>query len=332
MTNVKKVLVTIPFQPDLIAGFDTYLDKLREKGFEVILDPRYRKLTEAELVEQLPGVYAHVVSAETITEKVIRAADSLKVISRMGVGYDQVDVQAATKNGVAVTITPGANAEAVAEYTLALMMALARKVIHIDRMARDGVWKSCFDTSLYRETLGIIGLGNIGRQVAKLVSGFHMKILAYDEFQDKVYAQKHNITYCSLDDLLKESDFVTIHAPLNENTRNMLSEREFLLMKPSALIINCARGGIINEAALYEALKNKNLAGAALDVFENEPLQKDNPLLILDNVIVSTHTAGITYKGRGKVIEMAIQNVMDIAEGKIPSGTVNLEVFSNLNC
>lgn len=327
MNYYKKVLVTIPFQPDIIKGFHDYLDKLQEKNFEVIVDHRYRTLTEDELIEQLPGVYAHVVSLETVTEKVIQAADSLKVISRMGAGYDRVDVKAATRHGVAVTVTPGANAEPVAEYTVALMMSLARRITEIDRMSRRGIWKNYFGTSLSQKTLGIIGLGNIGKQVARYVSGFDMKILAYDKFKDEEYAEKYNIYYCSVDELVKKSDFITISVPLDATTRNLLGEREFNLLKPSAMLINCARGGIVDEVALFEALKDKRIAGAALDVFKEEPVNMDNPLLTLDNVIISTHTAGKTYEGRGKVIEMAFQNVVDVSENRAPKGIVNPEAL-----
>jgi D-3-phosphoglycerate dehydrogenase len=269
-----------------------------------------------------------VASAEQLTEAVMDQAPELKVISRMGVGYDAIDLPAATKRGIALTITPGANADAVAEYTVSLMLALTRHVPAIDRIAKRGLWQTIFGNSIYGKTLGVIGTGNIGKRVVRNLLGFSMHTLAYDPFPNEVFAREHNVTYCSLEQLIRESDYISIHCPLTDDTNKLLSEKEFAMMKPSARVINCARGEIIDEKALYEALSQGRIAGAAQDVYEKEPFEADNPLFALDNVVLSPHIAGMTYECRKTVIEMAFQNIIDIAGGKKPEGLINPEVMN----
>lgn len=323
----RKVLVTLSFSPDFISGFDDCVRLLADKGFTVEVDSRFRPLGKAELIPALQGVYAHVASAEQLTDEVMAQAPGLKIISRMGVGYDAIDLPAATRRGIALTITPGANADAVAEYTVALMLALSRRVAPIDSGAKQGKWEVTFGNSLYGKTLGIIGTGNIGRRVVRNLSGFAMRVLAYDPLRDDDFAERYNVDYCPLDQIIREGDYISVHCPLTEETNHLIAEKEFALMKPSARIINCARGGIIDEKALYRALSERRIAGAALDVYEKEPFDGDNPLLGLDNVVLSPHIAGMTYECRKEVIEKAFQNVIDIAEGKRPEGLVNPEAL-----
>ena len=325
MTN--KVLVTLSFSPDMIAGFDGCVKMLTDKGFEVEVDARYRSLRTEELVPALRGVYAHVASAEQLTDAVMAASPELRIISRMGVGYDAVDLPAATRRGIALTITPGANADAVAEYTVALMLALTRRVPAIDNGTRQGRWETTFGNSIYGKTLGIIGTGNIGKRVVRNLSGFAMRVLAYDPFPDEAFARTYGATYCGLERILRESDYISVHCPLNDETERLISVKEFALMKPSARIVNCARGEIIDEKALYDALAERRIAGAALDVYEKEPFDQDNPLFGLDNVVLSPHIAGMTYECRRTVIETAFQNIIDIAGGGRPEGLINPEVM-----
>lgn len=327
MQDKKKVLVTLTFSPEIIPGFDEIMKKLTDSGFEVVIDPRYRKLEKEELIKALDGCYGHIVTSEEMTAEVMDSCPTLKVISRMGIGYDTVDINAATERGIAVTITPGANAEPVAEHTMALMMSMTRHIVNIDRLGREGVWHTYFGTSMWRKTLGIIGMGNIGRLLAKLVSGFDMKVIAYDPFERPDWQEQYGFQYVSFEELIRESDFISIHVPLNNETKDMISEKEIAAMKPGVQIVNCARGGILNEKALYEGLKSGKVAGAALDVFDHEPIHMDDPLLTLDNMVLSTHTAGMTYEGRGIVIDRAVQNVIDISKGERPFGTVNKEIF-----
>ena len=326
MKKANKILVTLPFPKSMITSFDACVQRMEKLGFEVILDPRGRALTEDELLEYGPELIADVCTSDAWTRKALEGAPNLKVISRMGVGYDSIDVKAATEKGVGVTITVAANAPDVAEYTFSMMLAMSRKLMTADRMVRAGEWKRVFSHSLYNKTLGIVGLGNIGKRLAKLTCGFDMKILAYDEYQDADYAKENGITYCSVDQLVKESDIISIHGPLTEATKGMISERELKMMKPEAMIVNCARGGIVDEEALYKGLKEGTILGAALDVLEDEPPKKDNPLLTLDNVILSPHTAGMTYEGRSHLVEIAFQNAVDVYEGRAPKGLVNTDI------
>ena len=324
----KKVFVSLSFPPEIIADFDSCVAYLEERGFDVIVDPRHRTLNREELVEQLRGAYAFVAAAETVDDAVLEQAPDLKVVSRMGVGYDKIDVDALSRRGVALTITPGANAGAVAEYAVALMMAVTRRVIQIDSMTRRGQWQTQFGHSIQGKTLGIIGLGNIGKKVAQYLSGFEMKVVACDSFPDKTYADAHQITMLPMEEVICQSDYLFIHAPYTPQTYHLMSEKQFSQMKRGAFFINCARGEIVDEQALYRALESGHLAGAALDVFEQEPVDTHNPLLSLENVVVSSHTAGMTYEGRKKVIDMAFQNVADIADGVKPKGLINPQAFS----
>ncbi|MGI6703725.1 MAG: phosphoglycerate dehydrogenase [Clostridia bacterium] len=327
MTKPNKILVTLPFPKEMITSFDACVKRMEGLGYEVVLDSRARALKEDELLEYAPELVADICSTDAWTRKALEAAPNLKVISRMGVGYDSIDVPAATEKGVGVTITVAANAPDVAEYAFTMMLALSRKLKEADKLVRGGEWKKVFSHSLYNKTLGIIGLGNIGKRVAKLTCGFDMKIIAYDQYKDEAYARENGIMYCSLEDLVKESDIISIHAPLMEETKGLISEAQFDMMKPTTIVINCARGGIVDEEALYRALKDGKIMGAGLDVFEDEPVKMDNPLLTLDNVIVSPHTAGMTREGRSHLVEIAFQNAIDVIEGKAPRGLVNPEIF-----
>jgi D-3-phosphoglycerate dehydrogenase len=323
----EKVLITQPWDPSIVTEFDTYVSWLEERGLEVIIDPKQISLTEQDVIERLPGLYAHVCGSDALTAKALEYADKLKIISRIGVGYDTVDIPAATAKGIAVTTTPGAGAETVAEHAMALMLTMTRKIFQCDRSVREGSWIRISGPSIYRKTLGIIGLGTIGKQLAKIVSGFDMKIIAYDPFKDEKYAKEHNITYVSLEELLKTSDYISLHMPLNKETKYMIREETLKMMKPSAQLINCARGGLIDEDALYHALKDGVIAAAASDVFEKEPVDMANPLFELDNFIMTPHNAGTSVEGKNKVVGAAIKNVLDIMDGKMPIGLKNPEVF-----
>lgn len=323
-----KVLITQPWPPSIVTNFDTYVSWLEERGLEVIVDPKQISLTEEEVIERLPGIYAYICGSDAITAKALEYADQLKIISRIGVGYDNVDIPAATKRGIAVTTTPGAGAETVAEHTFALMLTMTRKIFQCDRSIREGKWIRIAGPSLYRKTLGIIGLGIIGKQLAKIVSGFDMKIIAYDPVVDEEFAKAHSITYVSLEELIKTSDYISLHLPLNKETEYIIGERELKMMKPSAQLVNCARGKLIDEDALYHALKDGVIAAAALDVFEKEPVDLNHPLFTLDNFIATPHNAGTSIEGKNKVVEAAVKNVLDIMDGKMPIGLKNPEVFN----
>lgn len=251
---------------------------------------------------------------------VIENSPNLKVIGRTGVGYDTVDVKTATAHGIPVVITPGANNRSVAEHAVAMMFALSKNLVEAQEELCEGNWeirgaKKAFE--LEGKTVGILGLGAIGRETAKICKGCGMKIAAYDPFMSREQIESYGaVFYRDYKDLLKNSDIVTIHVPLTNETEDMITEAELKLMKKTSLIINCSRGGIINEADLVEALKNGVIAGAGTDVFCNEPAKTEDPLLNCPNLIVSPHSAAQTREAVIKMAQMCIKGCMAVMEGK----------------
>lgn len=302
---------------------------LRAAGFEPVLPHRHAQMTEAELLAQLPGCVASLAGSEPYTRAVIQAAaaQGLKAICRAGVGYDAVDVTAATEFGVAVGFAPGTNQDAVAEHTFMLMLALARNLIPQHNLTRAGEWPRRANQPLRGRTLGVVGLGRIGKEVAIRGLAFKMPVIAYDPFPDTAFAQQYGIRLVAFDDLLREADFVSFHMPMLPDSMKCFNARAISLMKPTAYFINTARGGCVDEAALATALKEKRLAGAGLDVFDEEPPAKDNPLLHLDNVVLTAHTAGVDVRSRDDMALRAAQCIVRLLSGEWPAEwIVNPEV------
>ena len=302
------------------------VDYLETHGCQVELIPQGKKLSENDLIQAVAEVDAMIVGVEKITAPVIDAAKRVKIITKHGAGYDNIDVNAATKRKIAVTNAPGTNSDAVADLTIGLFLSLARRIPSADRLVRSGEWARMVEFQFSGKVLGIIGLGEIGKRVAKRASGFEMKILACDIVKDEVFAEKWNITYLPLNALLSESDFISLHVPLDDSTRGMIAEREIGLMKKTAYLVNIARGNIVDEKALYQALKENRIKAAALDVFSQEP-PKDNPLLTLDNIIVSPHMGAYTYEALKKSGMACVIDIIDTLEGKMPKFIVNPEVL-----
>jgi len=319
-----RILITSIF---LQAGdeVDRYI---RAQGMETVYRPWHGGRTEEELIGLLQGIDGAIVSTDPFTARVIQAADRLKVISRTGVGYDAVDVPAATARGVIVTTTPGVNRHAVADWALALMLCCARKVPENLAEVRQGAWTRYEGMDLDGKTLGVVGLGTIGKEVAKRAKAFGMRLLAFDLVQDLPFAEGQRIVYVSLEDLLRQSDFVSIRCFLNAATRHLINAERLALMKPTAFLINTARGGIVDTEALYQALHAKRIAGAGLDVFEGEPLRADSPLRALENVYLSPHCAGSTADARERSGTMAAENLVRGLWGERPEGIVNPEVLT----
>ena len=320
----RRVLITSIF---LKEGDD--VDRyLRAHGAETVYRPWHGGRTEDELIDLLKGIDGAIVSTDPFTARVIQAADRLKVISRTGVGYDAVDVPAATKRGIIVTTTPGVNRHAVADWALALILCCARKVPENLAEVRRGAWARHEGADLAEKTLGIVGLGTIGKEVAKRGKAFGMRLLAFDLVQDPTYAEEQGIAYVPLEDLLRQSDFVSIHCFLNEATRHLVNAERLALMKPTAFLINTARGGIVDTEALCHALQAKRIAGAGLDVFEGEPLRADSPLRALENVYLTPHCAGSTTDARERSGTTAADNLIRALRGERPQGIVNPEVLT----
>lgn len=250
----------------------------------------------------------------------IENSPKLKVIGRTGVGYDSVDVKTATEKGIPVVITPGANNRSVAEHAVAMMFALSKNLVEAQQEMCKGNWeirgaKKAFE--LEGKTVGILGLGAIGRETAKICEGCGMKVAAYDPFLSKEQVEGYGaVYYKDYEELLKASDIVSIHVPLTDETRNMIGKKQLSEMKKTALIINCSRGGIINEAELVEALKAGDIAGAGTDVFCNEPPKTDDPLLNCPNLIISPHSAAQTREAVIKMAQMCVKGCLAVAEGK----------------
>jgi D-3-phosphoglycerate dehydrogenase len=307
-------------------------DKLAQEGIELLkAEPDFQVdvkvgLKPQELRSIIGDYQAIVVRSQTkVTKEVIEKAKNLKVIGRAGVGLDNVDIDEATKRGIIVMNSPSGNTISTCEQTLALMLASARNIASADGSARDGKWeRSKFKgVELHGKTLGIIGLGRIGRDVAKRAVSFGMKVISFDPYISAELAQNLEIELVDLETLLKSSDYITVHTALTDETQNLISDKEFALMKPTARVINSARGGIVDEKALYNALKAKKIAGAALDVYDKEPPEKDNPLMSLDNIVLSPHLGASTQEAQVNVAVEIAECVRDVLKGKALRNAVN---------
>ena len=297
------------------------LERLRREGEVVVAN----KLTEADLVKLIPDFEALIVRSETkVTAPVLEAGKRLRVVGRAGVGVDNIDLGAATKHGILVVNAPRGNIVAAAEHTVALVFALARWVPQADASLRRGEWSRSKFTGveIRGKTLGVVGLGNVGSEVAKRAHGLEMEVIAYDPVVSVERAELFNVELVALDDLLKRADFMTIHVPLVEANRGLIGARELALMKPSARLVNTSRGGIVDEAALYQALKAQHPAAAALDVFEHEP-PGENPLFTLPNFIATPHIGASTVEAQASVAFDVAEEVAAVLAGGIPRYAVN---------
>jgi D-3-phosphoglycerate dehydrogenase len=267
-----------------------------DKGGEILYNPCGRPLQEDELIPLLTNVDGYIAGLDFITKKAIDAAGSLKVISRYGAGVDRVDLAAARVRNIAVCNTPGANAQAVADLAFALILAAARKIPALDRKTREGQWPRSTGIELYGKRIGILGLGAVGKAVAKRAQGFSMEVLAYDPYINIRYAEENHITVSGFDDLIAGSDIISLHLPLTEETRYIINAAVMGRMKKGAIIVNTARGGLVDEEAAYGLLKVGHLGGLGLDAYEEEP-PKQSPLFELENVVVTPYRRGHRYSG-----------------------------------
>lgn len=268
---------------------------------------------------------------DRIDAELLDATPGLLVVSNMATGFDNVDVPAATRRNVLVTRTPGVLSETTADFTFALMLAAARRVVEGDRYAHDGSWKTwgpetLLGVDVYGATIGIVGMGGIGTEVAKRARGFGMRILYTSRSRKPDIEAEYDAQFCSLDYLLRESDFVTLHAPLNDDTRRMINGPTLRVMKRTAILINTGRGPLVDQAALYEALKDGVIAAAALDVTDPEPMPSDDPLLSLPNVIVTPHIASASVATRSRMAMLAAENLLSALRGEVPEHAVNPEI------
>jgi len=294
-----------------------------------------KSLNEDELAEEAKDADVIMVVYAKITEKIINSAAKLRGIVRYGIGVDNIDLKAASKRRIPVANVPDYCIGTVADHAFALILALNRKLLLADSILRSGeygVWTSpspkLMGVDLEGKVLGLVGIGKIGSAVAARAKGFGMKVVAFDPYIPKEIAEKLGVELVDLETLLKNADFISIHAPLTPETRGIIGKKELRMMKRTAYIINTARGPIIQEKALYKALKNGWIAGAGLDVYEKEPPDPDNPLFKLENVILTPHIAYYTKEAIWRLEMSAVEEAIRILQGKMPKNLVNKEAFT----
>ncbi|HKI99312.1 MAG TPA: NAD(P)-dependent oxidoreductase [bacterium] len=283
-----------------------------------------------DALAQVADADALVISMEPVNEQILAACKQLKIVQRLGVGYETLDLQAAAKRGIPCCNVPGANKEAVAEHGMTLLMALTRRLLEADRLTHELKWAEArlltqHTFELYGKSIGIVGLGNTGSQLARRARAFGMRVYYNDIREiDVETIEATGAQFMEKDELFRTADIISVNTDLNDTTRNMIDARALALMKPSTLLVCCARGGIIDEAALRDALDSDRLAGAGIDVFSVEPIVKDNPLLDAKNCIVTSHVAGVTDETTRRIFEWAHDNVRAVVErGEKPRWVLN---------
>jgi len=307
--------------------------KIIKERFDAEVWPEYAPPPKEVIIQKARDVDALAsLLSDKIDAEVFDAAPKLKIVSQMAVGFDNIDVKEATKRGMYVTNTPGVLTETTADFAWTLLMAVARRVVEADKYVHTGQWRVGWHPSMlsgrdvYGATIGIVGAGRIGSAVAKRAKGFNMKILYYDVIP-RPELEKIGAKRADLDTLFRESDFVSVHVPLLKQTYHLINEERLKLMKKTAYLINNSRGPVVDEKALYKALKEGWIAGAALDVFEQEPTPVDNPLLTLDNIVVAPHASSASHETRSKMAEMVAENLIAFFEGRTPPNLVNPKVL-----
>lgn len=322
---------TVLVSPREVRQFEPrYRDVLLAAGWTIAYPPpgEANILTPSELFDALAGVDAVIAGGEPYTAELFAARPQLRVVARVGVGYDAVDTVAATEHGVAVTVAPGTNHESVAEHTFALLLAFSRLITVRNRLIHAGGWPRHYSRPLRGSTLGLAGLGRIGKAVAVRALAFGMRVIAFDPLPFTI-AGVEAVTF---DDLLTQSDFLSLHLPLTPATRHLMNATAFARMKPGAVLLNTSRGGLVKEVDLVEALRSGHLGGAGLDVLEQEPPPVDHPLFGMENVILTPHAAGVDMQSLGDMARSAAEAIVTIHQGNWPTEkVVNGEVRARIS-
>ncbi len=296
---------------------------LESRGFEIVENEFGRPMTFDELKTRVPDICAVIVGVDTWNEDVFALAPRLKVMGRFGIGVDNIDLAAAKRHGIKVMNARGINADSVAEYAVALMLACLRDIVGMDRSTREGKWVRSMGRTIRGKKVGFIGFGAISQYAAKLLASFGAELLAFDMVPNREAAAALGVTMTDFDSIVRDCDIVSLHVPGTPETTKLIGKRQFDMMKPGAILINTARGQVVDEAALFAALKERRIAGAGLDVYESEPTTSSNPLFGLDNVVVGAHTAAETYETYDAVSMATAQAVIDVMEGKDPRNWLN---------
>ncbi len=299
---------------------------------EVKVNPEDGPPARATLLKEVADIDGlFCLLTERVDAELMDAAKKLKVVANMAVGYDNINVEEATKRGIVAANTPGVLTETVADLTMGLILAIARRIVEADRYVRSGKWVLSWTpmmmvgSDVYGKTLGIYGLGRIGSAVARRAKGFDMKLIYYDVFRNSELEKKMGIEYMPFESMLRESDYLSIHVPLLPETRHSIGEKQLGLMKRSAFLVNTSRGQVVDEQALIKALKEKRIAGAALDVHEKEPIDASNPLLKMENVILLPHIASASIETRTAMAVMAAQAIVSVLRGEVPPNILNID-------
>lgn len=315
-----KILVTpTSFHPN---SPSPALQRLQAFADELIFNPKGKPLEEEELLPLLRDCDGCIAGLDFYTAGVISPCERLKVISRYGAGVDRVDLKAASEKRIAVCNTPGANAQAVADLTMGLILSVARRIPMLDRKTKTGAWVRSTGTELYGKTAGILGLGAVGRAVAKRCQGFSMRVLAYDPYLDGEYAKENRIEPVAFEQLIREADVICLHLPLTPETRHIFNAETMRRMRPGVILVNTARGGLIDEAAALHYLESGHLGGLGLDAYEQEPPQP-TPLFELENVVTTPHIAAHTKEAVLNMANMAVENLISVLSGNISPHQVN---------
>lgn len=309
---------------DTIPGGLEELRRLERAGYAIRVVSVPRPLNENEIAEMIPGVRAWICGTDRFTRKALSHADRLEVLSRSGVGYDAIDVAACDERGIFVTTTPGANDMTVAEFSLGLVFALAREIVWGDAVTRRGTWERNLmnGVSPLGKTLGIVGFGRIGQKLARLAMLLGMRV-QYNDVLGAIGPKDLDARSVSFTELLESSDFISLHVPLTPATKPLISSKELALMKPTAYLINTSRGCVVDETALAQALERRQIAGAALDVFAEEPLNRTPLFECRDRLILTPHVAGVSSESKAAMLRMAVDNVLAILAGDRPPTIVN---------
>ena len=285
------------------------LETIKQAGFEPVLNPYGQILTKPQMQQALADCVGVIVGVDPLDAEVLACAPGLRAVAKYGVGTDNIDKDYCAKHGIPVSITQGANANAVADYAFSLLCACARKLPYINGLCHEKKWNKVLGLDIYGKTIGVLGLGAIGKGVAKRAQGFDMNVLAYDVFWNAEYADAHHIQFAKPDEIFKTCDFISLHLPLTDETRGIINAESLATMKPNCVLLNTARGGLIDEPALIDALQTGKIAGAGIDVFNEEP-PANEALYRLDNLIMGSHCAASTNGASEMMSRMATENLL----------------------
>jgi len=297
------------------------LEVLQSKGYDLKPNDLGRPMTPEELMERLADCDGCIAGLDYFTADVIGAAPNLKIIARYGAGIDRVDLDAAAEAGVTVTNTPVANSDSVADLAIGLMLAVARKIPTADRSVRAGQWENMYGVSLFEKTVGLVGYGRIGSRVAARAKGFSCRVIVHDPFIDAAAAEKDGVELAALEDVLSQSDFISLHLPANDETRGSFNAERFAQMKPTAILVNTARGEVVDQEALLEALEEGQIGGAGLDAHSQEP-PDPKPYEAFDNVVLTPHMGAYTREALVNMAMGSVENLCAFFEGRQPPNVV----------